>query len=245
MNFYLGVHIAAYLARAGVRLFVSHNILRRQKTWLPAIAPWALDSGGFTELSRFGFWRYGPDEYLDAADRYRTEIGQLEWIAPQDWMCEPIILAKTGLTIPDHQERTVENFLELRAKQGDLHVIPVLQGWTLIDYMRCLRLYREAGVDLRQEQLVGVGTVCRRQDTQEGSRIFRALSAAGLRTHGFGIKVTGLKAYGHHLASADSMAWSYAARKRKLRLSGCTHDRCNNCLKWALKWRAEEVGIRD
>jgi len=28
-------------------------------------------------------------------------------------MCEPPIIAKTGLSVREHQERTVENFIEL------------------------------------------------------------------------------------------------------------------------------------
>ncbi len=35
-------------------------------------------------------------------NRYRDEIGCLLWAAPQDWMCEPWITAKTGLTVAEH-----------------------------------------------------------------------------------------------------------------------------------------------
>ena len=55
--------------------------------------------------------------------------------------------------------------------------------------------------------------------------------------HGFGIKTTGLHLYGHLLASADSMAWSYAARRAPA-LPGCTgHRNCANCLTYATRWR--------
>ena len=51
------------------------------------------------------------------------------WAAPQDWMCEPAIIAKTGLAVVEHQRRTVTNFLELQALAPDLPFIPVLHGW--------------------------------------------------------------------------------------------------------------------
>jgi hypothetical protein len=47
---------------------------------------------------------------------------------------------------------------------------------------------------------------------------------------------------GHRLASADSMAWSYAAR-REPRLPGRTgHPNCANCLRYAASWRAGMLG---
>lgn len=143
----------------------------------------------------------------------------------------------TGLTIEEHQRRTVANFLELRRLAPDLPIIPVLQGWTLADYLRCVRMYEEAGVDLRAEPTVGVGTVCRRQATKEASIILRTLAALGIKIHGFGFKMLGIEANHDVLFSADSLAWSYAARMDD-RLPGHTgHKNCANCLEYALIWR--------
>ena len=50
-------------------------------------------------------------------------------------MCEPAIVARTGLTVLEHQERTVASYLELRALAPHLPVIPVVQGWHLADYL--------------------------------------------------------------------------------------------------------------
>ena len=41
---------------------------------------------------------------------------------------------------------------------------------------------------------------------------------------------------GHALASADSLAWSYDARRRPP-LPGHTHKNCANCQPYALTWR--------
>lgn len=72
---------------------------------------------------------------------------------------------------------------------------------------------------------------------QAAMEILRPLHARGLRLHGFGFKVSGLmNGASALLASADSMAWSRAARY-EAPLPGCTHKQCNNCIKFALQWR--------
>jgi hypothetical protein len=40
------------------------------------------------------------DEYAGLVARYAEEIGGMDWAAPQDWMCEPWIIEKTGLSGP-------------------------------------------------------------------------------------------------------------------------------------------------
>ncbi|MEQ4723146.1 hypothetical protein [Nonomuraea sp. B19D2] len=78
----------------------------------------------------------------------------------------------------------------------------------------------------------------RRQSTGEITAIVTALASAGLRLHGFGVKTGGLDRYGYRLSSADSMAWSYAAR-REPPLPGCaSHKNCANCLIYARRWRS-------
>src|SRR5678810_804925 len=109
MRFYLGAHQPSWLATVDVPLFVSHSRLAGRKTLPRARAPWALDSGGFTELSIHGGWRSSASEYAAAVLRHRDEVGQLDWAAPQDWMCEPPVVAKTGLSVAEHQRRTIAN----------------------------------------------------------------------------------------------------------------------------------------
>jgi len=169
---------------------------------------------------------------VEALARYEATVGRMDWAAPQDWMCEPFMLAKTGLTVREHQARTVDNFQTLRAlwpKVSDesCPVMPVLQGWTLGDYEHCADLYAQAGVDLHAYELVGLGSVCRRQDTAEIGDEFPL--------HGFGCKTSGLVRYGRMLASADSMAWSFDGRFK----AGCTptHVSEANCPAFAEGWR--------
>lgn len=234
MKFYLGTHHATQRwFDYGIPLFVSRRVLGPRKRLPEAREGWALDSGGFTELNLYGEWRTTEDEYIADVLRFQDEIGELEWVAPMDWMCEPFVLAKTGRTLEAHQSHTVVNFLRLRERLGAL-VVPVLQGWTVDDYRRCWGHYRDVGIDLEDEPLVGLGSVCRRQNTAEAGEIVRAL--APLRLHYFGAKLTGLESFGDALTSADSMAWSYRAR-RSPPLPGCTHKSCANCVRFAMRWR--------
>jgi hypothetical protein len=245
-TFFLGTHLPGWLSWCDVPLMVSDRRLRDVKRPLPARAPWVLDSGGFTELSMHGTWANGPcpQEYAERVARYQRWIGNLAWAAPQDWMCEPFILAKTGLQVHVHQWRTIDNLRDLRnawnQHPGPSPFIPVLQGYAVDDYLRHIDLYRAAGIDLTAEPVVGVGSVCRRQGTAEIDVLFRELHAAGIRgMHGFGVKKLGLERFAHLLHSADSLAWSFAAR-REPALSECQgHKNCANCPRYALAWRAE------
>lgn len=240
MRFYLGTHQPAWLTRdLGIPLMVSHRRLASRRTLPRATTRWACDSGGYSELSIHGRWRTDVRTYVKSVRRYATEIGQLDWAAPMDHMCEPHVLTRTGASVDTHQRRTVANYLRLRDLAPDLPFIAVLQGDTSGSYERCADMYEQAGVDLVALPFVGVGSVCRRQHTGEVGQIMRTLAARGLRLHGFGVKTTGLNHYATALVSADSMAWSFRGRH----VPGCTpsHRTEANCLRFALAWRDQLV----
>jgi hypothetical protein len=162
----------------------------------PASCRWALDSGGFTELSLHGRWVTPAEDYAAAVTAYADRIGGLDFAAPQDWMCEPFMIARTGLSVAEHLHRTVDNYVTLRRLAPDLPVIPVVQGWRLADYLTCVDLYASAGVDLAALPRVGLGSVCRRQSTAEIAVIVTELARRGLKLAGFGVKTGGLHLYG-------------------------------------------------
>ncbi|MGA6164163.1 DUF7221 family queuine tRNA-ribosyltransferase-like protein [Amycolatopsis magusensis] len=235
MKVYLGVHQPAWLARGlRVPLMVSHRRLDCRRTLPRATVRWACDSGGFTELSLHGRWRTSSRRYVAAVRRYVDEIGNLDWAAPKDWMVEEAVRQRTGLSLRTHQRRTVANFLDPRSADPDLPFIPVLQGDSKSDYLRCADMYDKAGIDLSALPLVGVGSVCRRQHTDEVEDIMRALAVRGLSLHGFGVKITGLARYADTLTSSDSAAWSLRGRH----VPGCapSHRSESNCLHFALAW---------
>jgi hypothetical protein len=239
VRFYLGTHETSWLGKTAVPLFLSRIRLARRRRLPKALGPWALDSGGFSELNKTGRWSVTPEHYAGEVRRWRDLIGGLEWAAIQDWMCEPFVLAKTGLSVTAHQWLTVASWLKLRGLAPEIPWVPVLQGWHCEDYLRHAEMYAEVGTDLRTLPLVGVGSVCRRQATAEAVGIVAALYRLGLRLHLFGFKTDGLRACGAFAESADSLAWSAAARNRKIRLPGCPHRNCNSCLTWSLRWREE------
>jgi len=161
----------------------------------------------------------------------------MDWAATMDYMCEPHILKKTGKTVQQHQEMTIDNTLKLLALAPEVPWIPVIQGWKLDDYLRHVDQYGSRGLDLSLFPVVGVGSVCRRQRTAEGRKILLGLADLKLRIHGFGVKLTGLLGITDRIASADSMAWSLEARYSDP-LPGHTHKNCANCFEYAMRWRA-------
>jgi hypothetical protein len=196
VRFLLGSYQPHWLGLADVPLMVSHRTLARRRTLPRARGPWALDSGAFSEIAAHGAFQTTLCEYVAAVCRYADEIGRLAWAAPQDWMCEPFMVRRTGLDVPAHQRRTIASVLELRSLAPELPWIPVLQGFDLDDYRRHADAYGQVGIDLVAEPLVGLGSIRRRQATSEIDRIVTTLAGQGLRLHGFGVKTAGLGRYG-------------------------------------------------
>jgi hypothetical protein len=176
---------------------------------------WIMDSGAFTELSTHGRYRHEVHEYAAEIKRW-WKCGLLLAAVSQDYMCEPFILEKTGLTVADHQRLTIERYDELHHLVWPLvYVLPVLQDYWPDEFVTHLGQY---GARLKHGQWVGVGSVCKRNvDVEEIEQVLMAIRKArpDLRLHGFGLKLTALESsvVRSCLHSADSMAWSDAARK--------------------------------
>jgi hypothetical protein len=163
--------------------------------------------------------------------------GNLRFAATQDYMCEPFVMRTTGLTVEEHQRRTLDNVKELLDLAPDLPWAPVIQGWTWGDYLRHADAYQDAGIDLSAFPAVSIGSICRRQRTTRAGTILACLQDTRAKLHGFGFKIRGLSLSEEHLTSADSLAWSYAARRRPP-LPECVgeHEHCQNCIRFALRW---------
>lgn len=188
-------------------------------------------------MNLHGEWTVTVREYVAEMRRYVREIGNLRWVATMDWMVEPFVLAKTGLTVEEHQRRTINNVKALLDVAPELPWTPVIQGWTWGDYMRHADAYQRAGIDLSRFPAVGVGSICRRQATLRAGTVLACLQDTKARLHAFGMKTRGLPLNEEHLVSADSLAWSYAAR-RKPPLPECVgdHEHCGNCIRAGLRW---------
>jgi hypothetical protein len=210
-RFFVGLHIPAAAKRFACS-FISVNILRRRKSEF-AVNDWIMDSGAFTEISRYGEYRTSVFHYAKEILRWKDN-GSLLRVVAQDYMCEPHILKKTGLSVSEHQRLTIERYDALASLVGSGIVMPVLQGYQVEDYVRHVGLY---GDRLKPGHWVGVGSICKRNGSpNQVIAILRAIKFVrpDLRLHGFGLKTTALSRpeVVELLYSADSMSWSFAAR---------------------------------
>jgi hypothetical protein len=194
------------------RAFISVNRLRDRASGF-AVNDWIMDSGAFTEVARHGGYRQGVERYAFDVGRW-AKCGNLLAAAAQDFMCEPFVVAKTGLNIPTHQRLTIERYDALLDCDPRTYILPVLQGYAPGDYVRHVDSY---GQRLAEGAWVGVGSICKR-NASVGSveAVLRAIRGVrpDLRLHGFGLKITALQSDSvrRSLYSADSMAWSFSAR---------------------------------
>jgi hypothetical protein len=212
--FFVGLHQPSD-AKHFERAFVSVNRLRGRRKAVGA-KEWIMDSGAFTELATHGRYRHGVEEYAAEVNRWAYPGSGLVAAVAQDFMCEPWIVEKTGLSIEEHQRQTIERYDALVPLCPAVYVMPVLQGYTAGDYLRHLEMY---GDRLAPGAYVGVGSVCKRNtNVVVIERILLAIKHVrpDLRLHGFGLKSTALASelVRDALHSADSMAWSFAARRQ-------------------------------
>ena len=152
MKFYLGLHQPTDAEKTRYPVFISvARLLHRAKRVVHD--DWIMDSGGFTALSKHGHYTISEAEYLDCIERHNPRFAFC-----QDWMCEKFLLEKTGLTVEEHQRRTLDSYVSLSAR--DKRIRPVLQGWAAADYVRHIAMYDNAGV--RLDQVYGLGSICSR-----------------------------------------------------------------------------------
>lgn len=214
MIFFTGMHKARG-AQFVERAFISVNALRDRKAPF-VVGEWVMDSGAFTEIATHGRYRHTVAEYAAQIKRWAGNGRMLAAVA-QDFMCEPWIVAKTGLSVEEHQRLTIARYDDLVACDvGGAYILPVLQGYAPESYVDHVRAY---GARLAPGAWVGVGSVCKRNaDPGAIAAVLGAIKRErpDLRLHGFGLKLTALGSPNvvGMLYSADSMAWSYAARRQ-------------------------------
>lgn len=213
-KFYPGLHHCAP-ARHFERVCLSIHTLKTRRKPIDC-ADVLVDSGAFTKLATHGCYPEPVEVYARQLWRlHRDKVVNITAAVAQDYMCEPFMLAKTGLTVIDHQRLTIERYDALMACRLPFPIMPVLQGFAPADYVEHLRQY---GDRLKFGLWVGVGSVCKRNGSPR--QVWAVLDAIhrvrpDLKLHGFGVKITSLRneQIRELLFSADSAAWSFAARK--------------------------------
>lgn len=174
-----------------------------------------LDSAGFVAARRYGGLPWTVDDYIALAASY-----PFRRFASLD-LCTEAEIAHNRDEVLDRISRTIalNHACHARAidRGIDARFMPVIQGRTPDDYLRCLDGI--AGI-LRPGMVVGVGSMCRREIFgPEG--LLAVLSALdrvadpAIRLHAFGVKGTALgylRPLAHRVASIDSCAYGLAAR---------------------------------
>lgn len=222
-KFYVGLHVLSHLqhfklACVSINSFTRDGGFRKKMLAVDEDSDILLDSGAFTEIARFHKYRHTPQEYAVTLRRIAHVFGKARVTAvSQDMMCEPFMLALTGLTVRQHQEITIERYRALLAENLPMPLLPVLQGYTPREYIAHLEMYGDL---LTPGMWVGVGSVCKRNVSPiDIANVLFAIKWArpDLQLHGFGVKKTALMdaTVRKFLATADSMAWSYAARRER------------------------------
>jgi len=214
MRFFTGLHQPSD-AKHFDAAFISVNRLKKRKSAFD-VSDWILDSGAFTTILTHGDYPESVEVYAAEIKRW-SKNGNLLAAVAQDYMCEAHMLKITGKTILEHQQLTIERYdALLKCDTGGVYIMPVLQGYAPADYVRHIEMY---GDRLKHGAWVGVGSVCKRNgDPRAIEAVLMAIKAVrpDLRLHGFGLKSTALSSWivRELLFTADSMAWSFAARKQ-------------------------------
>lgn len=212
MRFFVGLHQPSDAAKVSSPAFISiHRIRNRRGPFV--VGDWIMDSGAFSTIKMHGGYPHPVSEYAEQIKRWSGNGNLLAAVA-QDYMCEPIMLERTGMTIAEHQRLTIERYDALLREDCGVYIMPVLQGYAPDDYASHLRQYGER---LASGAWVGVGSVCKRNANPRSIRgVLDAINSVrpDLRLHGFGLKITALRDgyIRERFATADSMAWSFAAR---------------------------------
>jgi hypothetical protein len=212
MRFFVGLHQPSDAAKVSSPAFISiHRIRNRRGPFV--VGDWIMDSGAFSTIKMHGVYPHPVSEYAAQIKRWAGNGNLLAAVA-QDYMCEPVMLERTGMTIAEHQRLTIERYDALLREGCGVYIMPVLQGYAPDDYASHLRQYGER---LAPGAWVGVGSVCKRNANPRSIRgVLDAINSVrpDLRLHGFGLKITALRDgyIRERFATADSMAWSFAAR---------------------------------
>lgn len=221
----------------------------------------ALDSAGFVAMLQGGY-RWDVSEYVEFVVTNSGDGSRpfpWEWWSAMDYCCEPEIAGdraeverRVAMTVESYRETLDE--LDFWRDEGVTDVpdpLPILQGRRPEDYVACAEalaeVLREAGRD-GLPALVGLGSVCRRDlHGDEGLLgILDALHAAlpeGVRLHLFGVKGDALphliRRYAGRVASIDSMAWDFRARK-EARAAGISNTVAHRA-QWLAYWRNAQL----
>lgn len=238
MRFFVGLHQPSD-AKHFDAAFVSINRLRDRKSDF-AVGDWIMDSGAFSTILRHGGYPEPPEVYAAQIRRWKR-CGNLLAAVTQDYMCEPAMLAITGLTIADHQRLTIARYDNLLHCDTGCYIMPVLQGYAPEDYVSHLRQY---GDRLAQGAWVGVGSICKRNGNPRAILdVLIAIKAVrpDLRLHGFRPEDNGAGQW-HHSGAAGNGGFDGVELRSAEERAQCQRLPGGGAVQ-GLGWRADGVPV--
>lgn len=144
------------------------------------------------------------EDYLGILNRTVDDKSKF-WCVSPDYPCEPRFFSYTSLE--ERIFKTVNNAEYCVTKSSLCWMIP-LQGLTVDDYLSCISLYEERGIDL---DVVGIGTVCKRKNRQAIRTVIRKIrqQLPNSWIHAFGLTLSSLRDVKYLIDSFDSAAYNF------------------------------------
>lgn len=189
----------------------------RQLAHAEGLAALDLDSAGFVSMALNNGFQWSPEQYvlgLCAAFPWRR-FSSMDLCVEQE-------VARDRAEVRERIAKTIALNRECRIIARDVGIddrlMPVIQGATADDYLRC---YDAMSSSIAPGTVVGVGSMCRRQTKGDDGivsivdRLDRELPD-GVMLHLFGLKSDGAEAVAmlnHRVASIDSQAYGVRARR--------------------------------
>ena len=169
-----------------------------------------VDSGGFAFFSRWGEYPFSLESYLDLV-YYVQDTHPLFRVATLDYPCEPEIDRSQLMTNEERITKTVSNAVLCVDTDKSLPWLPVIQGYTIQEYLSCIEQYREAGLE---SDYWAIGSICSRKGSPyEIRNIVTKIKELHPKNklHAFGLSLpylADLQVF-QSLYSSDSAAWNW------------------------------------
>jgi hypothetical protein len=168
-----------------------------------------VDSGGFSFFRKYGKYPFTLEQYVDWIG-YLQDDYPIYLVSVLDYPCEGTTNRTTLKTNEERIIQTVSNAIECIDYEDSLPWMPVIQGYTLEEYLHCIDLYEQAGIDLGY---IAVGSICARKGNSLTIRnlLTKIYERTHAKLHAFGLSLNYLRdpQIANILYSSDSSAWNW------------------------------------
>jgi hypothetical protein len=152
-----------------------------------------LDSGGASLFEQYSDYPFSLDAFVQWIKAMQeTNDNKVKYVAILDYPCEPEINRKAFSTNQERIEATVRNAMKcFRHDISPAKWLPVLQGYSVEEYLHCLKLYKDQNLYL---DYIAIGSMCRRNDLDQIHKILKAIKErTDAKIHLFGLTIKALK----------------------------------------------------